>query len=45
MLQGMGGMWGGIVPVGYVEFNLPLAFSIPEEQTFKGQAAAVRDFF
>lgn len=26
MLQGMGGMWGGMVPVGYVEFNLPLAF-------------------
>ncbi len=45
MLQGMGGMWGGIVPIGYIEFNLPLAFSIPEEQTFKGQAAAVRDFY
>jgi TRAP-type C4-dicarboxylate transport system substrate-binding protein len=45
MLQGMGGMWGGIVPVGYVEFNLPLAFSIPEAPTFKAKAEAVRNFF
>ena len=45
MLQGMGGMWGGIVPVGYVEFNLPLAFSIPEAPTFQAKAQAVRDFF
>ena len=45
MLQGMGGMWGGIVPVGYVEFNLPLAFSIPEAPTFKAKAQVVRDFF
>ena len=45
MLQGMGGMWGGIVPVGYVEFNLPLAFSIPEASTFKAKAEAVRNFF
>jgi TRAP-type C4-dicarboxylate transport system substrate-binding protein len=45
MLQGMGGMWGGIVPVGYVEFNLPLAFSIPEATTFKAKAEAVRNFY
>lgn len=45
MLHGMGGMWGGIVPIGYIEFNLPLAFSIPEEDTFKGQAEAIRKFY
>jgi TRAP-type C4-dicarboxylate transport system substrate-binding protein len=45
MLQGMGGMWGGIVPVGYVEFNLPLAFVIPEAPTFKAKAEAIRDFY
>jgi TRAP-type C4-dicarboxylate transport system substrate-binding protein len=45
MLQGMGGMWGGIVPLGYIEFNLPLAFRIPEAATFKEKAQVVRDFF
>lgn len=45
MLQGMGGMWGGIVPLGYVEFNLPLAFAVPEAPTFEAKAQAVRDFF
>ncbi len=45
MLQGMGGMWGGIVPLGYIEFNLPLAFRIPEAATFEEKAQAVRDFF
>ncbi len=45
MLQGMGGMWGGIVPLGYVEFNLPLAFRIPEASTFEAKAQVVRDFF
>ncbi|MFW2367130.1 MAG: TRAP transporter substrate-binding protein DctP [Desulforhopalus sp.] len=45
MLQGMGGMWGGIVPVGYVEFNLPLAFRINEAESFADKAQVVRDFF
>jgi TRAP-type C4-dicarboxylate transport system substrate-binding protein len=45
MLQGMGGMWGGIVPLGYVEFNLPLAFRIPEADSFEAKAQVVRDFF
>jgi TRAP-type C4-dicarboxylate transport system substrate-binding protein len=44
MLQGMGGMWGGMVPVGYIEFNLPLAFRIPEADTFEAKAKAIRDF-
>jgi TRAP-type C4-dicarboxylate transport system substrate-binding protein len=45
MLQGMGGMWGGIVPLGYIEFNLPLAFRIPKAATFEEKAQMVRDFF
>jgi TRAP-type C4-dicarboxylate transport system substrate-binding protein len=45
MLHGMGGMWSGVVPVGIVEFNLPLAFRIDEEPTFEGKAEAIRDFF
>lgn len=45
MLQGMGGMWGGIVPIGYIEFNLPLAFTVPEAATFTAKAEAVREFF
>lgn len=44
MLHGMGGMWSGIVGVGNVEFNLPLAYRIDEEATFEGKARAVRDF-
>jgi TRAP-type C4-dicarboxylate transport system substrate-binding protein len=44
MLQGMGGMWGGMVPVGYVEFNLPLAFRIDEADSFEAKAQAIRDF-
>lgn len=45
MLHSMGGMAGGIVPVGYVEFNLPLAFRIDEKATFEEKAQAVRDFY
>ncbi|GAB6146137.1 TRAP transporter substrate-binding protein DctP [Desulfocicer niacini] len=45
MLHGMGGMWGGMVPVGYVEFNLPMAFRIDEESTWEGKAQAIRDFY
>lgn len=44
MLHGMGGMWAGIVPVGNVEFNLPLAFRIDEATTFEEKAEAIRDF-
>ncbi len=45
MLHAMGGMWAGILPIGNVEFNLPLAFRIEGEKTFEEKAAAVRDFF
>lgn len=45
MLHAMGGMWAGILPIGNVEFNLPLAFRIEGDKTFEEKAAAVRDFF
>jgi TRAP-type C4-dicarboxylate transport system substrate-binding protein len=45
MLQAMGGMWASQVPVANVEFNLPLAFRIPEETTFEGKCQAIRDFY
>lgn len=44
MLHGMGGMWAGSVPVGDVEFNLPLAYRIDEADTFEEKAQVVRDF-
>jgi TRAP-type mannitol/chloroaromatic compound transport system substrate-binding protein len=44
MLHGMGGMWSGFVPVGNIEFNLPLAYRIDEKETFEDKAQAVREF-
>ncbi|MBU0465254.1 MAG: TRAP transporter substrate-binding protein DctP [Proteobacteria bacterium] len=45
MLHSMGGMSGGIVPIGYVEFNLPMAFRIDEKTTFEDKAQVIRDFY
>jgi TRAP-type C4-dicarboxylate transport system substrate-binding protein len=44
MVQAMGGIWSGMLPVGNVEFNLPLAFRIDEEPTFRSKAEAIRKF-
>jgi len=45
MLQAGGTFWGGIIPVGEIEFGIPFAYSLPEEKTFEGQASAVHKFF
>jgi TRAP-type C4-dicarboxylate transport system substrate-binding protein len=45
MLQAGGTFWGGIVPVGEIEFGIPFAYNIPEEETFEGKAAEIRRFF
>jgi len=45
MLQAGGTFWGGIVPVGEIEFGIPFVYSIPEEETFEGKAAEIRRFF
>ncbi len=44
MVHAMGGYWAGVLPIGNVEFNLPLAFRIDEEATFEGKASAIRNF-
>lgn len=45
MLQCGGTFWGGIVPVGEIEFGIPFAYDIPEEETFEDKAAEIRRFF
>jgi len=44
MVQAMGGYWSGVMPIGNVEFNLPLAFKIDEEEGFRAKARALRYF-
>ena len=44
MLQGLGAMWAGVVPVGEVEFGLPYAYRT-EGKSFKESANELRDFF
>jgi TRAP-type mannitol/chloroaromatic compound transport system substrate-binding protein len=44
MLHGMGGIWAGVVPIGNVEFNLPLAYKIDKDISFAEKAQVLRDF-
>ena len=45
MLQGIGAYWAGVMPVGDVEFALPMGFNIPWKDTYKDKANALREFF
>lgn len=45
MLHALGAMWGGIVPVGEVEFGLPYAWISPGSKDFVDSAAKLRKFF
>jgi len=45
MLHTVAAMWGGIVPVGEVEFGLPYAYNIPGDLPIDKTSAKVRDFF
>lgn len=45
MLHTVAAMWGGIVPVGEVEFGLPYAYHIPGELPIDESSAKVRKFF
>ena len=45
MLHAVAAMWGGIVPVGEVEFGLPYAYNLPGEKSISESAAIIRDFF
>ena len=38
-------MWGGITPMGEVEFGLPLRWSMPRGRTVKQNSEIVRNFF
>lgn len=44
MLHAMGGFWAGMVPIGNVEFNLPLAYKIEGDVSFADKAAQIREF-
>ena len=45
MLHAVAAMWGGIVPVGEVEFGLPYAYNLPGNQDVYQSADTIRTFF
>jgi TRAP-type C4-dicarboxylate transport system substrate-binding protein len=45
MLHAVAAMWGGIVPVGEVEFGLPYAYNLPGEPDVYQAGKQIRDFF
>jgi TRAP-type C4-dicarboxylate transport system substrate-binding protein len=45
MLHAIGAMWGGIVPVGEVEFGLPYAYNLPGHPDVYKSAEIIRNFF
>ncbi|MBW1997320.1 MAG: TRAP transporter substrate-binding protein DctP [Deltaproteobacteria bacterium] len=45
MLHCGGTFWGGIVPVGEIEFGIPYAYRIPEADTYPEAANLIRKFF
>lgn len=45
ILHCMGAFWGGIVPVGEIEFGLPFAYTITEADTFDAKAEVIRNFY
>ncbi|MEJ2286859.1 MAG: hypothetical protein P8X85_25090, partial [Desulfobacterales bacterium] len=45
MLHAVAAMWGGIVPVGEVEFGLPYAYNLPGEPDVYEAGKIIRDFF
>lgn len=45
MLHCGGTFWGGIVPVGEIEFGIPYAYIIPEAKNYRESAEILRTFF
>jgi len=45
ILHCMGAFWGGIVPVGEIEFGIPFAYTIEEADTFDAKAEVIRNFY
>jgi TRAP-type C4-dicarboxylate transport system substrate-binding protein len=44
MLQCGGTFWGGIVPVGEIEFGIPYAYKVPGSKSYRESAAKLREF-
>jgi len=45
MLHCGGTFWGGMVPVGEIEFGIPYGYKISEANTYKESASIIRKFF
>jgi TRAP-type mannitol/chloroaromatic compound transport system substrate-binding protein len=45
MLHCGGTFWGGIVPVGEIEFGIPYAFKVPGSKSYPESAGKLREFF
>ncbi len=45
MVHAVAAMWGGIVPIGEVEFGLPYAYNLPGEPDVFTAGAMIRDLF
>lgn len=45
MLQGIGAYWAGVMPIGDVEFALPMGYNIPWKANYTEKAEALREFF
>lgn len=45
MLHAAGTWWGGILPVGEIEFGIPYGFKIPEAKSYPEAAEIIRKFF
>lgn len=45
MLQSVGAYWAGVMPIGDVEFALPMGYNIPWEEGYVNKANALREFF
>lgn len=45
MLQAVGAYWAGTMPIGDVEFALPMAYAVPWEDSYANKAKALREFF
>lgn len=45
MLLAVGAYWAGVMPIGDVEFALPMGYNIPWKTTYTEKAETLRDFF
>lgn len=45
ILHAVGAYWAGVMPVGDVEFALPMAYNISWKETYVEKAQALREFF